>query len=167
MKIEEKNGNLIIVDFNEFEAYKIAVQIEKEGIEFYKKLLGNTPQGRVNEIINFLVTEEQKHLKTFESLLLRLREDKEELWEEDDVLGSMDYGIFKPYKNIEDLDKFLTDPKKAIKLGIIIEERSIKFYEICRQEVSNPLTKEEIQKIIQEEYRHKQLLEDIAKGDAK
>ncbi len=39
MKIEEREGKLVIVDFNELEAYKVASKIEKDGIRFYDNLI--------------------------------------------------------------------------------------------------------------------------------
>lgn len=36
MKVEEKNNKLVITDFNEIDAYKIAYKVEKDGLDFYK-----------------------------------------------------------------------------------------------------------------------------------
>jgi len=161
MHIEEKDGSLVIVDFNELGAYKIACKIEKDGIDFYKKLSGKITQDKPKEILTFLLNEEKKHIKLFEELLFKMRQKKEDGFEEDDLLGTIDYGIFQPYQDSKELENILDNPKKALKLGLIIEDKSIKFYESCRDHVSVEETKKEISNIIQEERRHKQLLEDI------
>lgn len=146
MRIEEKEGNLVITDFNELEAYKIACKIEADGIDFYKS----------KEVFNFLLAEEQKHLKLFNELLFKLKEGREDSFEGDDLLSTIDYGIFMPVKKIN-------SPREALQLGIIIEDRSIKFYEFCKDRVSSNTAKKEISNIISEEHKHKELLEEMLK----
>ena len=41
MRIEEREGEIVISSFNELEAYKIATKIEKDGIDFYAKLINS------------------------------------------------------------------------------------------------------------------------------
>lgn len=150
MRIEEKEGNLVITDFNEIEAYKIACKIEADGISFYKKFLSEFSE------VDFLLKEEQKHLKLFNELLFNLKEKKEDSFEGDDFLSTIDYGIFMPVKKIN-------SPREALQLGIIIEDRSIKFYEFCKDKVSSNTAKKEISNIISEEHKHKELLEEMLK----
>jgi len=161
MKIEEKEGKLIVTDFNEIEAYRIASKIEKDGIGFYEKLSSAAKNKELKNALRFLLQEEKKHLKFFEDCLTKLRQEKEDVWEDDDLLTSLDYGIFQPYQSIEQLENILRDAGKALRLGLIIEEKSIKFYEICREKISGLQAKKEISYIIDEENRHKQLLEDV------
>ncbi|MCM8831184.1 MAG: ferritin family protein [Candidatus Omnitrophica bacterium] len=163
MKIEEKNGKFIIKDFSEIEAYTIACKIESDGISFYTKLLEKATIENVKKTLNFLLTEEKKHLKFFEEAKFLIRKNIEDLFEDDDLLTSIDFGVFQPYQSISELHKVLDNPNKAIKLGIIIEDKSIKFYELCKEKISTAKTKNEISNIIQEEYKHKKLLEDLLK----
>ena len=161
MRIEEKNGNLVITDFNELEAFKIASKIEKDGIHFYEKLAGRVTSMRVRDTLNVLATQERDHLEFFEGELFKLRERQDDRFEEDDLLTSIDYGIFQPYQGIGELEKALDAPRKALRMGIIIEEKSIRFYESCRDRVSSRGTKEGLVRIIEEEREHKRLLEDM------
>jgi rubrerythrin len=163
MRIEEKNGELVIVDFNEVDTYRIACKIEEDGIHFYKKLLKRLKSDKVCETLKFLLKEEAEHLKLLEESLFDAEEKREDEYEygEDDLLTSIDYGIFRPYENINEFEKILDDPKKALKLGVVIEEKSIKFYELCRSEVSDPKAKENLSEIIGEEKMHKKILEEM------
>lgn len=161
MRIEEKNGNLVVTDFNDLEAFKIARAVEKDGIEFYAKLVTRVPEGEPKNVLAFLIGEEKKHLRLFEGLMFKLSEGKQDPFEEDDLLGSMDFGIFRPYKDINELENILESPKKALRLGLIIEDKSIRFYELCKMRVSGADTKKVLDEIIQEEWKHKQLLENI------
>ncbi|MFC1658545.1 ferritin family protein [Candidatus Omnitrophota bacterium] len=161
MRIEEKNGNLTIIDFNEFEADKIACKIEKDGIHFYKKLQGKVKQDEIRQALGFLIKEEEKHLKIFQDSLFALEEKKGVISDEDTLLDAIDYGIYQPYQNLSELENILDKPDKALKLGLVIEEKSINFYKACIQQLSNETVKNEISNIIEEEYRHKQLLEGL------
>ena len=161
MRIEEKDGELVITDFNEVEAYKIACKIEKDGIEFYAKISGRVKDDKIKRTLSFLLNEEKKHLKFFEGQFFKVREREGDSSEEDDLLSSIDYGIFQPYQGVNGLEDVLKNPPRALRLGLILEDKSIKFYEHCRDSVSKEETKQEIAKILEEEQSHKQMLEDI------
>jgi rubrerythrin len=161
MRIEEKAGELVITDFDEIETYKIACRIETDGIHFYKRLLDNTKDEKAKTALAMLLTEEEEHLRSFESLLLEARERQEDKSEEEDLLEGIDYGIFQPYESMDQLSKVLDTPSKVLKLGVIVEDKGIKFYETCKEHVINEETKKALSKIIDEEYKHKKLFEDM------
>lgn len=161
MRIEEKGTELVIVDFDEIEAYKIAEKIEKDGIEFYQKLLDTVTSPKSKEILNYLLKEEYAHLKFFGESIFRLRSKKEETSEDEDVLNSMDYGIFCLYENLDELKNILNNPKKAVRLGIVIEDKSTKFYESCKAHIESQAAKKELDVVIDEESKHRQMLEDM------
>lgn len=156
MKIEEINGKMVITDFNELEAYKIASKIEKDGIEFYTKLFDNA-NPNVKDNIGIILQEERKHLTFFSNKLEEARSKIEDRFEEDDLLDRIDYGIFQPYSRIEDLHKFVRNPKEAFRLALILEEKTLKFYTLCAKKISSEGTKIELQGIIEEEKKHKEL----------
>ncbi|MCX6354936.1 MAG: ferritin family protein [Candidatus Aureabacteria bacterium] len=161
MRIEDKGGSLVIVDFDELEAYKIASKIERDGIEFYTKLAGRVAKRKPRGALELLATQERDHLDFFHQQLSRLRQVKEDNFEEDDLLSSIDYKIFQPYQGIAELEKILDTPRKALRLGVIVEEKSIDFYEFCIKKVTSPEAQAEIARIIEEERQHKKTLEDM------
>ena len=161
MKIEEKDGKFIIADFNELDTYKIACKVEKDGLIFYKKLSQAIDDPQTKKLIEFLLEQENEHLKFFQGCLDEIRESKEDNFEEDDLLNSMDFGIFWPYQSIEDLERILKDVKKAIKLGMAIEDKSVKFYEVCKENVSSEDVKLELNNIIEEEKKHRELFRNL------
>ncbi len=158
MKIEERDNALVIVDFDELEAYKIARKIENEGINFYKKLVANAKEHAVRQKFQFLLNEEYKHLEFFEERIQRLQGKKGEGFEEDDLLTCFDYGIFQPYKSIRELGDHVDNIKKALRLGLIVEENSVKFYKKCCDEVSSSKAKTELLIIAEEETQHQKLI---------
>lgn len=164
MKIEEINNKFVVTDFDEIDAYKIARKIEADGIWFYARLLNRVFNPKAKEILKFLEGEERKHLAFFEKQLLKKIEAREDSSEDDDLLGSMDFGIFWPYQEINELEKVIDqNTDKALCLGQVIEEKSIQFYQLCQGKITSDKVKEELTQIIEEEKKHKQLLENILK----
>ncbi|MCF7874304.1 MAG: ferritin family protein [Candidatus Omnitrophica bacterium] len=154
MKIESSGDKFVITDFNDIEAYKLACKIEKDGIYFYKKLKENSDDKGIKEMFDFLIAEENKHLKFFEDCLYELRESEEDRDEDNDLLEGFNYGIFDFAKDIKELEKIVNTPKKALKLGELAEQRSIKFYRACQDQVSGRRVKDELENIIGEEIKH-------------
>ena len=62
MKIDYSKGRIEITDFNSLEAYKIARKMERDGIEFYKRLQSQSLSPQVNEALGFLLQEEKRHM---------------------------------------------------------------------------------------------------------
>ena len=73
----------------------------------------------------------------------------------------MDYGIFQPYQSMNELPDKIEDINRALRLGIVVEEKSVKFYQSCMDNLSASVTKQEVGNIIEEEKRHKILLESL------
>lgn len=158
MKIQEKNGQLQIVDFNELDAYKIASKIEKDGISFYQNLVNGLKDKGAKEKIQYLLREEKQHLSFFEGCLSKVGENTEDGFEDDDLLSYMDYGIFQPYEHMSQMKDIIDDVDKALDIGIIVEDRTVKFYQACKDKVASKPTQKELQNIINEEEKHKELL---------
>jgi rubrerythrin len=50
---------------DELEAFKIAMEMEKEGVEFYKKTLAKAGKEKEKELLEQLVREEEEHYAIF------------------------------------------------------------------------------------------------------
>ena len=161
MKIQEIGGKLTVSDFDEFDAARIACKIEKDGILFYARLKEGISDAGIKKSVEFLIDEEKKHLSFFEDTLDGLRQKKEDAHEDDDLLPSMDFGVFEPYQSIAELENIVTTPAKALRLGMAIEDKSIQFYDACRTLVSDADAKKGLAGIIAEEKKHKALLQKI------
>lgn len=151
MRVEERSGALVVVDFNELEAYKIAMRIESDGIAFYEALAGRVSDGSARHAVLSLAREERDHLDFFRGELERIKGAKEDPFEEDDLATALDYGIFAPYR---DLAAAVRDPRKALTLGVLVEERTAQFYAACRDRVSSEDAKRALDRILAEERAH-------------
>jgi rubrerythrin len=161
MKIEERDNKLVITDFNELEAYKIARRIEKHGRQFYEKLHERAEEPAVKDMLGFLKEEEERHLAFFEERLDSVREEKEDYFEEDDMLDAMDFGIYHPYEqDLKKLEDILDNKKRVLELGLKIEQRAIDFYKACKDKVGSAQTRDHLQSIIEQEEKHKSLIQE-------
>lgn len=162
MRIEELDGRFEVVDFTEFEGYRIACAIEKDGQRFYEKLLAKITKPELKEVFEYLIREEKEHVKFFENCLDELRKDNEDLTEDDDLLSSIDFGIFHPFKDETELEEIINDIQKVLSIGIVIENKTISFYKACMENISNDNAKNELASIIAEETKHKNKLLEIS-----
>jgi rubrerythrin len=160
MKIVEKDGAFVIVDFDEAQAYTIACKVEKDGLAFYQRLYDAVKDKAAGEKLRFLMEEERKHLAFFEDNLARVSQDKENGFEEDGLVETMDFSVFQPYAGaLRETASAVGDARKALRLGTLIEDHSIRFYQACKEKVSSVAAQEAIAAIIEEEKKHKALLE--------
>ena len=161
MKIEDVNGKLEITEFDEFDAYRIACTVEKEGIRFYEKLWECTKAPEAKRTLRFLIDEERDHLRFFEECLFDLRREKEDVSEENDIFQAMDFGIFQPFKEMREMCAMIDSPGKALSLGVIVEEHAVSFYEACRVHIAAEKVKRELDVIIRQEKEHREKLKSL------
>lgn len=158
MRIEERAGALVVVDFDVLEACKIAIRIEQDGIAFYEALAGRVSDDETRQAVLALADEERDHLDFFRGELGKAREEREDPFEEDDLASSLDYGIFAPYR---DLAEAVRNPRKALALGVLVEERTAQFYAACRDRVSSEEAKRALDRIVAEEQSHARRLREM------
>ena len=161
MNIEMINSKFVITDFDEFEAYRVGIKIEEDGIAFYKNCLNRVTTAAAKEAIEFLIGEERNHIKFFQDCLYQLRQEKDDVSEEDDLLASIDYGIFnKTFIPAKTSAK--EQLSETIAFAIEIEDRSIEFYQAVQVSVKDEETKLQLLRIVKEETRHKAILKGLA-----
>lgn len=140
-----KDGNIVISDFNPAQAYKIAMKMEEDGIAFYKDLSAKTKDPGAKREIDFLITEEARHLATFRGLLAREEEARQDGFEEDDVVNYMNAHIFDP--SVE-------HRHAAFEEAMHMERRSIVFYGGCLKTTRDAQAQKAFKNIIEEERKH-------------
>lgn len=142
----------MVLRFAPAEILGMAVELEKRGIDFYRRLQESAHQ-EVKNIFAFLAEEEEKHLAFFNDLLGTLEteetfQDNEEVTQylgsivESGILGKVLAGGVKPSS--------LSD---ALETGIEVEKESVLFYQGFMPLV-NPTKKGWLEKVIEEEKRH-------------
>ncbi|MDD5556665.1 MAG: ferritin family protein [bacterium] len=160
MRIEERDGAFVVADFSGTEAFRIACAIERDGARFYDALARAVTDPGVRSTLEFLAGQEREHLAFFGRELERERARAGDPFEEDDLLASLESGVFGPLREMRDPGAAVARPAEALRMALAVEERSILFYGCCRERLGKE-PREALARIIDEERRHKALIEEM------
>ncbi len=138
-------------------------KMELEGIKFYNEAAETIEDTMGKGTLNFLANEEKEHLKFINNLSQSFKENEG---------GEKIAEIIKDHKNQMERPKIFSDKeeyKKKIKSGNAekeilkeakkVEERSIKFYNGCHQNVNEAIYKEVFEMLLEEENKHLEWVE--------
>lgn len=141
----------------EMNIYEYAMELEKEGEEFYRDLAEQTDDAGLKKILLMLATEEVKHYNIFKKMLQNADVStlpKMEVFKEAT-------STFEEMKKTEDTHKFGQDQVEYYKKAVAIEEANENFY---LKQACNAKTKEHEQiflRIAEEERKHLVLLKNL------
>lgn len=154
MKINLSGDEIQIYDFNELEAYKIGRHLEEEGIGFYKNLIKESDSDDLRDSINNMISDEKKHLELLQVKIDSVTAQSGDGFEEDSIEDFLSTNVFSHFKDIKDSKDIFQDRQKAIEFGIMVESRSILFYEAILKNTKDENGKKAIQVLINEEIEH-------------
>lgn len=149
--------------YSGYEIIKIAIEEEKDAIEFYKKMREKAFSPGAKEVFQRLFDEEEKHLIVLKNCLLPAFEKGNiELKDEELVAAYLKRlnrsGIFPEEEKLNKIAEELTTDVEAIYIGIEIEKKSVVFYEKAYEATPESEGKEVLKKIIAEEKGHLDML---------
>jgi rubrerythrin len=154
--------------FNAKEIFEIAVQIERNGHQFYTKAAEKTTNQDVKKMFVSLAEMEHVHERTFEELRDRLQGKETELttYDPDDetilYLRAFASGhVFDLKENLGSLLSGKENTREIVKKAITLEKDSIVFYLGLEDLVPEDLGKDRIETIIHEEKSHIRILSGI------
>lgn len=142
----------------QMEAIKKAIQMEKEGREFYLKAAAQTSSEMGRSIFESLANDELIHLDTFQKIFEK-RVGKEE-WEEL-VNSSKKYANLKVFpKDLKEVEGASpeTNELDALNLAMEAERDAVEFYATILEATRDPDVKNIINEIIEQEKNHYMLL---------
>ncbi|MBS3765516.1 ferritin family protein [Candidatus Bipolaricaulota bacterium] len=150
------------IPFSAEETLKIAIEIEKNGREFYEGMVTETEDQDIKEIFDDLATQEVKHMKTFEEMLGDVEVEKGpdlnsllyEGLEESYLSALADSKVFSPAnRNIEEAKRVDTRDE-LLSIAISLEKDTILYYYEILQKAKNSGDQELIMDVIEEEKSH-------------
>ena len=123
--------------FRAAEVMDMAVQIERQGVDFYKACLQSAADKRVKEVFKFLIDEEKRHIEIFSTM----KEDmqQEPLPEEypgeirSYMEGFVKNEVFYPPKDAVQKASQMENPNRTVDFAVEFEKRSILFYSGLKQ----------------------------------
>jgi rubrerythrin len=132
-----------------------ALQLEKDGEEFYRNIAENTDDEGLQSIMLMLADEEVKHRRAIERM-----QNNECLLAETDILGDAK-NIFQKMSEGKEEFNLDQDQISIYKEAQEIEKRSELFYQEKAEEVEEEEKKELLRKLAEEERKHYFLLDNI------
>lgn len=151
-------------DFNIDEILKIAEQIERNGVKFYKAAAERISGSPNKDLLLELAKMEEQHEKTFASLRAKLSDE-----EKAPTVFDPEGDISKYLKALADMRVFfekdmdVTFMQGILKEAINAEKDSIVFYVGMQKLVPEKLGKDKVDAIINEEMYHLRMLADKLK----
>jgi rubrerythrin len=142
----------------------MAIQIENHGIAFYRGCLQSPVGSRLKDVFKYLIDQEQSHIRIFRSMKKEVSEDTLP----EDYPGEMQSYIntfvkkevFNSPAEAAQEAASLNSALEAVTFAIDFEKRSIRFYSEIQSRVRSS-EREKISRIIAEENRHIQNLNDL------
>jgi rubrerythrin len=136
--------------------FEFAINMEKEGQDFYEELAQKSPNQGLKNIFHMLAEDEKKH----EQILEKMKQEAAPALVDTEILGeakSVFAGLTANDLELGDSTGQIQLYKKAQE----IEKRSEEFYSLKAMEVQNEEQKNILLKIAAEESRHHFLLQNI------
>ena len=152
--------------FNSVEVIEMAKDIEKRGLDFYKKQAKKTEDSELKDLLLKLANDEQDHYDTFSKMLDKAKEltdtDSDYVYGEDVsayLRALIEFTVFPSEEEVEDEINSIED---ILELAINAEKDSILFYREM-MEYNNEDTNKILKRLVDEEKQH---LLDLVKYDA-
>ncbi len=158
-------------DFNADEMFEIAINIEINGANFYRKMSENIKDSSIRQKLLNLASMEDSHKKIFESMRKDLSNREKEATvfdpQEETALYLKAFADLQVFDNEAKEEFSLSEElseeakmRKILRAALNIEWESIAFYTGMKELVPENLGKDRINEIIKEEMRHVKLLRD-------
>jgi rubrerythrin len=135
--------------------FEYAMQVEKDGEEFYRKLLAAVDDKGLKAILTMLADEEVKHYKALKKM------QSEETGMAETTILSDSKNIFEEMKNSGESIQPDTGQIKLYKEAQNIEQKSREFYQEKAEEVSQEYQRRLFLRLAEEERKHYVLLDNI------
>ncbi len=149
--------------FNIDEAFRIAVQIEANGVKFYNKAAENSTDSKVKQYFLELADMEKEHIKIFTQMRKEFGEKQDDFLDPFEEVKAYLRAFVdgKVFSLDEDPSEKLTGHetyKDILSIAINLEKESIVFYLGIKKMIPEDFGKDKINKILDEEMQHIALL---------
>ena len=118
--------------FSGSEIVEIAVEIEKNGRDFYSSVALLLKDKKAKDIFKYLAGQEENHIKVFEKMLAGVKKyEPLEAYTDEYfayVKALSEEHVFTKKKKGKEIAKTVKDGKRAVELGLSFERDSILFY---------------------------------------
>lgn len=161
-----KENSIVKSPYNILEVIQIAINIEKDGIQFYTQLAKKTKDKKVKEIFLKMAGDEELHVTKLDSMMELLSDVKNIYvdYEDEEYISSYlkdisDNQVFA----VEDINKTNKgiSVKDALEYSLRNEDKAINFYTAFKKYAENQKAQYILDLIIAEEQTHKVILNEL------
>jgi len=140
------------------EVVEIAIEIEKNGAEFYRSLMESAETAWLRDLFKYLSEEEKRHIVRFQEILESVGGyQTSEVYYATEYMGYMkalaDERVFRDDISAKEVASRLKSSKEVIDVAISFEKESIVFLHEM-QELVNESDRKSVQKLLDEERDH-------------
>lgn len=147
----------------ELAAYKSAIELEREGHEFFTESARKSQNKLGKEVFQFLAKEEFKHIEAIEAFRNSRREGRSFAMEavtSKSEAESLHSGIQKLFRQVSKEVKPGDAELEVYQLGMNFESRGMDFYKKAQEEAGDLRAKELFGFLVGEEQKHFKILEE-------
>lgn len=145
--------------FTAGEIFSIAVKIEENGERFYREALAGSTEPALKELFQWLADEEARHKNYFLEIKTSLNALNGAPWDAQMGEAILQSVVKDRMFSLEEVQvNSIKDENDLIRVGLELEEDSIKFYEIIVSFLDDAETVKHINEIIKEERKHAEYL---------
>ena len=159
MKLSNQGKDILISDFDEVDALRLALKLEADGIRYYEELSKKTKDKDISDTFKRLIKEESKHSEKFKGWLedavtkegLDIEADR---GDEESLFDFINTGVFGDIWDVDETLSNIKTDKDAISLAEWVELNSIKFYRAMYDKTGSESGKRILKDVIKEEQLH-------------
>lgn len=151
--------------FNFQEVYEIGLQIEQNGLAFYRRFSQSVNDNSARILLKGLAEWEERHAEQFK----KLRDEEsakntsiEKIDEDSETAAYLraiaDSHVFLRSFDLEDLSKTLVSTKLVLEKALHFEKDSVALYESLLSVIPDDLGRSAVKKLADEEIRHVEML---------
>ena len=150
--------------FNDVEAAKIAVNMERNGLDFYNRMAGKSKDPAVRRVFEQLASDETEHIAVFEALEQTLLEGpRRQSYLDNEVLDAymqrlVETHVFADAGAAARMADEADNDIVALAVGMRAERDTILFYQEMLGFTDSKAAREALERIVEEERRHLVLL---------
>jgi rubrerythrin len=143
--------------------FDFALKMEADAEQYYLQLTAKAAHPELKVVLQGLAEDEQRHYK----IVQRLQQQEREYIEPDPIISAT-RNVFslagnEPFipKNQESIAKWKDEQRDVYQAALHKEEASVHLYKKLRDTVESPAEKDILEKLVQEEERHAEVLGNI------
>ena len=140
-------------------AIKTAIKMETDGMKFYKDAADKTSHPFGKKMFLSLSSDEERHLKVLKEVLFDLKFSNFEKYFDSSPAKKIKTVFDELKDELKEKIAASSDEKEVLKMGMKMEDESVKFYRSSLQKTADPGAKALLEKLIKEEREHYTILQ--------